>query len=508
MLTRLKVDGFKSLVDVDVRLGPFTCVAGANGVGKSNLFDAITFLSDLADKTLVDAALSVRGERGKSADVRGLFHLAGGVRATQMSFEAEIIAPSEGVDDLGQRAKATTTLMRYGLVLGYRSSEIRVLDERLEHVTKGQARRSLRFVHTRDFRDSLGIERRTRPFISTEHQDGTAVVQLHEDTGREENGGQKRSGAKPRRALAASLPRTVLSSTTAAESPTALLARREMQSWRLLQLEPSALRSPDPYNAPTRIDSHGAHMPATLTRLMHLGRQVGVDDGVGTSDTSAEAAAVQARVANRLAELIDGVGSVSIDADDRRELFTLVVQDLAQTPCEARALSDGTLRFLALAIIENDSESRGLLCLEEPENGIHPERIPAMLRLLQDICVDPQDPIGADNPLRQVIVNTHSPLVVAQLPDDCLLMARGEPVARGEQRFLRTNFRWLDGTWRAQADSDCRPVSKGELLSYLNPIAAADSDMAARAGRSVLRRVIDRPELQPCLPVMLQAPDA
>lgn len=38
MLTRLKVNGFKNLVDVDVRFGPFTCVAGANGVGKSNLF--------------------------------------------------------------------------------------------------------------------------------------------------------------------------------------------------------------------------------------------------------------------------------------------------------------------------------------------------------------------------------------------------------------------------------------------------------------------------------------
>ena len=40
MLTRLKVNGFKNLVDVDVRFGPFTCLAGVNEVGKSNLFDA------------------------------------------------------------------------------------------------------------------------------------------------------------------------------------------------------------------------------------------------------------------------------------------------------------------------------------------------------------------------------------------------------------------------------------------------------------------------------------
>ena len=48
MLTRLKVSGFKNLVDVDVSLSPFTCVVGPNGVGKSNLFDAISFLSALA----------------------------------------------------------------------------------------------------------------------------------------------------------------------------------------------------------------------------------------------------------------------------------------------------------------------------------------------------------------------------------------------------------------------------------------------------------------------------
>jgi len=31
MITRMKISGFKNLVDVNVRFGPFTCVAGANG---------------------------------------------------------------------------------------------------------------------------------------------------------------------------------------------------------------------------------------------------------------------------------------------------------------------------------------------------------------------------------------------------------------------------------------------------------------------------------------------
>ena len=89
MLTRLKVSGFKNLVDVDVRFGPFTCVAGPNGVGKSNLFDAIRFLSALADRPLIDAALSVGDEGGRTADVRSLFHRVGDTYDDEMAFEAE-----------------------------------------------------------------------------------------------------------------------------------------------------------------------------------------------------------------------------------------------------------------------------------------------------------------------------------------------------------------------------------------------------------------------------------
>jgi AAA15 family ATPase/GTPase len=41
MLTRLEVSGFKNLLDLRVEFGPFTCIAGENGTGKSNVFDAI-----------------------------------------------------------------------------------------------------------------------------------------------------------------------------------------------------------------------------------------------------------------------------------------------------------------------------------------------------------------------------------------------------------------------------------------------------------------------------------
>src|SRR5512137_2623971 len=98
MLTRLKITGFKNLVDVDVRFGPFTCIAGANGAGKSNLFDAIIFLSALADKPLIDAAKSVRDEEGRASDIRSLFHRVEDGYAREMTFEAEMIVPEKGMD--------------------------------------------------------------------------------------------------------------------------------------------------------------------------------------------------------------------------------------------------------------------------------------------------------------------------------------------------------------------------------------------------------------------------
>jgi hypothetical protein len=265
MLTRLKVSGFKNLVDVDVRFGPFTCIAGPNGIGKSNLFDAIRFLSMLADQPLVDAALAVRDEGRRTGDIQGLFHRSGGVLADQMAFEAEMIVPPTGVDDLGQPAEASITFLRYALTLAYRKESLgrspgalEISKEELAQINLGDAREHLPFTHTPVWRRSAIRGRRTSAFISTEDNGHGRTIKLHQDG----------SSGRPRQFLAATLPRTTLSAVNATENPTALLARRELQSWRLLQLEPSALRRPDPFTAPTQLGADGSHLAATFIRVI------------------------------------------------------------------------------------------------------------------------------------------------------------------------------------------------------------------------------------------------
>jgi predicted ATP-dependent endonuclease of OLD family len=70
------------------------------------------------------------------------------------------------------------------------------------------------------------------------------------------------------------------------------------------------------------------------------------------------------------------------------------------------------LRVLALCILEHDDLHTGLLCFEEPENGIHPARIATMATLLKDLSTDFSD---ETLPLRQVIVNTHSTKLVQKV---------------------------------------------------------------------------------------------
>jgi len=502
MLTRLKVSGFKNLVDVDVRFGPFTCIAGANGIGKSNLFDAIQFLSALADRPLLDAASCVRDEGGRTSDVRSLFHRVGGEYDDEMFFEAEMIVPSEGSDDLGQRAKASITFLRYSITLAYRTDESRLslgalelLREELVHIKLGDAYKNLPFKHDPQWRRSAIKGRRTATaFISTEGEGQERVIKLHQDGGG--------SRGRPLSRSAINLPRTVLSAANAAESPTALLARREMQSWRLLQLEPSSLRKPDEFTAATRLGTDGSHLAATL---YHLARFNKSRDTNGSSPEEVETQ-VYSEVANRLAELINEVREVWIDRDEKRQLLTLQVTDSDNTSHPAQALSDGTLRFLALAILQLDPEAQGLLCLEEPENGIHPERIPAMLRLLQDIVTNVNEPLGPDNPLRQVIINTHSPAVVMEVPEESLLVAGLKETVRSGQRFKRVCFSCLPGTWREKAPEQLDAVALGKLITYLQPVSPqqpepklnghSEAEQQGTCPSGKTRRVVDRQDLQ------------
>lgn len=456
MLTRLEVDGFKNLFNLHVDLGPFTCIAGANGAGKSNLFDAIQFLSLLASRSLIDAAQEVRGVAGKErlGDPRDLFWNGYSSGEHRMKFAAEMIVPQDVEDDFGRQASPSITYLRYELELGYirptgveKIGRLGLLSENLRHIRLGEAAGRLRFPHSAaKFRHAVLTGHRSgTAFISTSVIDGQAVVSIHQDGG---------SRGKPKPAAAARAPATVVSTVNTSDDPTILAVRREMQSWRRLALEPTALRSSDRYVDPRIMDATGLHMPAALQRI-------GYEDG--------DPERVYARVAGRLADLSGlKVRKLSVQEDDVRELLTVELTESGGMTLPARSLSEGTLRFLALCVLLEDPSVIGLLCMEEPENGIHPANIGAMVSLVRDLAVDATDAPGPDNPFRQVIVNTHSPYVV-QLVDPQDLLFADTALQRAPDGSLAPGLllRPLADTWREASQTEVPAVTKPDILPYL-----------------------------------------
>ncbi|WP_308874481.1 AAA family ATPase [Thiothrix subterranea] len=63
MIQQISINGFKSIPDMTLELGRVNCFIGANGVGKSNILEAIGVLGAAANGIVDDEALLRRGVR-------------------------------------------------------------------------------------------------------------------------------------------------------------------------------------------------------------------------------------------------------------------------------------------------------------------------------------------------------------------------------------------------------------------------------------------------------------
>ncbi|WDD90469.1 AAA family ATPase (plasmid) [Burkholderia sp. FERM BP-3421] len=448
MLTKLEAHGFKNLLNFSISFGPFNCIAGLNGVGKSNIFDAIKFLSLLSDVSLIEAALAVRDS--ESSDPLDIFWTSGNFRAEKLFLAVEMLVPLDITDDFGRKAQATSTFLRYELELARnpqdelsRAFGLYLVREELIYINKGEAANKLHFpLNAALFRNRVVVNKRKgEGYISTRtSEDGIVEVHLHS------NGD---GGGRTQKIPANRIPKTVVANTNSSVWPTVLAARREMQSWRFLSLEPSAMRRSNKLHEPSSVGADGGRLAATLFKLS---RQ---DENVCS------------RIASRLSQIVP-TSDIRLDVDQVRELLTVEVKERSGAFLPARALSDGTLRFLALCIMAEDSDFNGLLCFEEPENGIHPAKMHAMLSLLKELSVDPHNEVNDDNPMRQILIATHSPVLV-KLEDANDLIYADIVKVRGLDGMPASTIRCksIPGSWR-EKDGESNYLDKGSIIAYLN----------------------------------------
>lgn len=449
MITRIKIDGFKSLLNAELFLGPFTCIVGANAVGKSNFFDAIIFLSHLADKTILEAAKSIRSEEQKHSNIRDIFFKSGEKQYNQILFEVDLLVPRSAEDDLGQVATTSTTSLRYKLVLRYNSGKdflqsqpIEIVEESLSPMTRDDAKKSIGFSYNNEWYSSVVYGRKGTQLIST----NGGKIKLHQDQG---GGGGRATEFIPEK-----MPRTLLS-TVNAETPTAFLVRQEFRSWQMLQFEPTSLRQASSFHEVlnAKIDNRGRNIPATLYKL-----------------SQNEEYDVCRQVLFLLRDLVGDIRRIYINRDEKRELLTLMVEFKNGLALPAQSLSDGTLRFLCLSVIQESNQS-GLICMEEPENGINPQKIKAIVNLLQTLSLDPYMAIdNAQNPMRQVVINTHSSRLISIVPEDSLYMAvtKEKYDETLQTKVEYTAFTILPDTTKHKRYTNIPTTSLGDMLLYLD----------------------------------------
>lgn len=386
MLTRIKIDGFKSLVNFEMEFAPFTIIAGINGAGKSNLFDAIRLLARLAE---VDLKTAFNGNlRGRSGELFSQFSETD--VAEKMLFEADLLVNRKIRDQWGGEVELNHTRLRYTLVLQRKKNnlgfeDLHVLQETLKKISPTEDTWIKKFKPNPQLTRILRAGGSREPFIQTETRGTTIAIKLRQD-------GKQGGRATP----ADHIAQTVIGSINTVEFPHALAAKEEMRSWRFLQLNPDDLREPTPKEPgmSDQLSPTGKNLAAALYRIQ-------------VQDPTAPVA-----IAQTLYEFVPQFKAVEVVDDEANRQLAIRLQGIDGRFFSSRVLSAGTLRILALSVLQQDDQYTGLLCLEEPENGIHPERIAAMVELLKALSADLQDP---EAPLRQVVVNTHSPQLVGQV---------------------------------------------------------------------------------------------
>ena len=461
MLTRLEVNGFKNLVNFSVDFGPFTCITGPGGVGKSNLIDAIRFLSLLTEHTINDAASRVRLTAGEAGDLTDLFFFSGGKRAERFEIAAEMVVRGNVRDDFGREAEPSSSFLRYELSFHYLAPSpaggllggLILEREELRPITEARAGRHLKFPHSKvRFRDSAvhnGRHARSG-FISTriDPETGHPAVMVHQD------GGYSGRGL-PSPAHAAQ--RTVVGTENTAATPTILSAKQEMRGWQLLDLDPVAMRRPDQYQQRPGIAINGAHIPATLQHRVEEAEKQGLDpESVLDSLT-----VVLSNVAP--------INKLTVAQDDALELLSLVWQEPSGLTVSGAAMSTSALRFLAFTALAQSPEPPPLLCIECPEIGLEPRSLETLNSILHDMAVNPNEEIGPDNPLRQAIVVTQSPYLWQLQEMRDLLLAQPERTTPGEGSINRHVLRCYPhtGSWRCVGPDD--GIDLSSVRSYPEP---------------------------------------
>lgn len=105
------------------------------------------------------------------------------------------------------------------------------------------------------------------------------------------------------------------------------------------------------------------------------------------------------KILKKMTERVTGISKIEAKTTDDGRVVLKFQDGSFQDPFIARYVSDGTLKMFAYLILLNDPEKHPLLCIEEPENFLHPELLIELAEEFREYA----------NKGGQVFISSHSP---------------------------------------------------------------------------------------------------
>ncbi len=429
MLKRIKISGYKSLINLDVKLEPLSVLFGPNAAGKSNFLDALLLLSRMAkSRTLKEAfeppyrgkalesfTFGPRGTKGLLEQKNATFSIEADVELSQVIVESvnrQIIemrrrGTEEGTEarsDISRIPLVRERYLRYRIVVEIfpKSGILRVKDEYLAALNKGGEPKSSRtaFLEKIGNKLHLRMERQSHPIYQDCHLD-----------------------------------HTVLSTPLyAPHFPHLVAMRQELSSWYFFYFEPrERMRAPNPVKEVRHIGLMGEELACFLNTLKAI--------------DNLQFQAVE----KSLRLLIPEVSKILVEVSDQGEVELKLLEK--DTPIPARVLSEGTLRMLGLLALGGAKEPPSLIGFEEPENGVHPRRIKMIAEYLLT---------SARSGESQMIITTHSPTLPDLIPKKYLFVCHKKKKSTIIKPFLTWGElpKRIDIEKALDADEEESPVSE------------------------------------------------
>lgn len=448
MLTRIEIDGFKTFEGFALDLGSVQVILGPNASGKSNLFDAIRLLANLAETDIRSSFNDLRGEPFE------LFRLlADGSRSKRMTFAVELLLAPEVRDAWGETVQISHSRVRYEVEIelhqDFQGLErlVVVQEAVLPILQKNDSWLQGRGI-SQQFQEAFLKYGQSNPWLTTTQTEDQHRFQIMPD-----------GEARGRTIKAANGETTVLSSITSVEYPHLYAIRSEIRSWRFLQLDPSKLRHPSSTTAALDLEPDGANLATVLARIQ------------AETQTQSQPKGAIADIAAALTSLIPGVFDLDVVLNEKNKEYLVEIYYRDAIPFSSRVVSDGTLRVLALLVLLYDPKHHGLVCFEEPENGVHPGRLKTLIEKLRSCVTDiTSEEIDETEPLSQILLNSHSPVVLSALEKGEGMFADLVSVVKPNQRTVnrKTRIRPIKTHTIQPADEPAAEmVSSFEVERYL-----------------------------------------